>query len=78
MKPPEWSWQGATALTLAIGIFLAETILCIGESVKLLNNYELSQAGINLITATLSTLVGAVATFIGGRMPTAKKSEAPK
>jgi hypothetical protein len=62
---PRWSYQGAVALVLAVGIFLAETILCIGEAVKLVRGWELSSAGINLITATLSSLVGATATFLG-------------
>jgi hypothetical protein len=66
-RPSDWSWQGATALLLAIGIFLAEATLCIGEAYKLTRGIELSNAGINLITATLSQLVGATAIYIGGR-----------
>jgi hypothetical protein len=62
---PPFSWQGAVAIALSLGIFIVIGTICVAESIKLAQGLPLSGPGINFLTATLSGLVGAVATFLG-------------
>lgn len=82
LKPEEtkisFSWQGITALALAVGVFLSVSIICISQAVKLIHGIDLSPAGINLLTAVLSALVGATGVFLGKvAMPEEKKPDPP-
>lgn len=62
---PQWSWQGCVAVTLATGIFVTVILICGGQAFKLSRGIPLSPVGVNMMTAVLSSLVGAVATFLG-------------
>jgi hypothetical protein len=61
---PPWSWQGATALTLALTVVVSMTALITGV-ILYVQNAPLPENIGALITATLSALIGAVATFLG-------------
>lgn len=62
---PKWSWQGAVAVTLAVGIFVTMMLITGGVAWKLSRGLPLAAVTVNLLTAVLSSLVGAVATFLG-------------
>jgi hypothetical protein len=60
-----WSWQGATAVALAFGVLFTVSVICFSQASKLMHGLDLSPAGINLLTAVLSALVGATGVFLG-------------
>jgi hypothetical protein len=62
---PVWSWQGAVAVTLALGIFITIILICCGVAYKLSRGLPLASVTVQLLTAALSSLVGAAATFLG-------------
>jgi hypothetical protein len=62
---PQWSWQGAVAVFLGAGICLTMLLITGGVAWKLSRGLPLASITVNLLTATLSSLVGAVATFLG-------------
>lgn len=69
-RPPNsapWSWQGMVATMLSIAVFVATNIFTLGLSVKIaLGKVDIvSAGGVGIVTGILSTLIGAVAAFLG-------------
>lgn len=71
MLPPEpntqtaFSWQGVTAIVLAVGVLISVLIITLSQSIKLIHGFDLSPAGIQLLTAVLSSLIGGAGVFLG-------------
>ena len=68
-----WSYQGAIALIVAIGIFLVNAIFYIGAAVKMAHGLILAGPTIAFMTGGTSALIGASAVFLG-RVPDTIKS----
>jgi len=60
-----FSWQGVTAIVLAVGVFISVLIITLSQSIKLIHGFDLSPAGIQLLTAVLSSLIGGAGVFLG-------------
>jgi hypothetical protein len=63
-----WSYQGAIALIVAIGIFLVNVIFYVGAAIKLAHGNVIAGPTVAFMTAGTSSLIGASAVFLG-RVP---------
>jgi len=58
-------WHGLSAIILAVGISLAIIILSVGE---FFHDGHISETEANTISTILGAGIGALATFLGGRL----------
>jgi threonine/homoserine/homoserine lactone efflux protein len=68
-----WSWPGAIALILAVGIAIA---LCVSLIVVALSTTAVSQQFASVLSALSGAAVGAVATYLGTTLR--EEGEQPK
>lgn len=60
MKDFYWSWRGAVAVTLALGLAVTVVLLSVGQ-------YHATPEEANTISTVLGAVVGALATYVGGK-----------